>query len=153
MQTMTIEGETPEIFLKNFTALANRLGFYAREQMQAAAQRAAQANAPTAEKPTPPQPVPAAEPAKPLDGEVIPPEKTKRGRPPKAAAEKPAEKAAEEPAPALTTDHVRAAMRDLAGRTSVQRVTDLLAEFGAASASGIPEDRIAEFVEKAKAAP
>lgn len=146
MQTMTIEGETPEVFLKNFAALANRMGFYAREQLQAAAARAAKPEAEPAKTAEPEAP-------KPLDGDVLPPERPKRGRPAKAAAAPEAEpvKAAEQSAKALTADDVRVAMRELAARKGVDAVAKLLAEFGAKKASDVPEDRIAEFVELANA--
>jgi hypothetical protein len=164
---MTIEGGNAKEFMDNFTQMANQMGFVSKAQAVAVAQAAvAKAAKPTEATSTPTdkaveQPAESEKPAeqKPLEGEVLPPERPRRGRPPKSAdPEKPAEapKATEAPKAEaadkpLTTDDVRTAMKALASRCGVEAVGKLLAEFGVAKASEVPEAKIAEFVAKSEA--
>jgi outer membrane biosynthesis protein TonB len=163
MHTLTITGNNANDLMGQFDAIAQRLGYVRMESVRAAFNQAAvQRKQEAAEEAPPPEPEkPAAEPevAKPLDGEILPPiEKPKRGRP---KVEKPPVEVVAEPAPEpeappaeekpLDHDDVRIAMKELASRVNVEAVSALLKDFGTNKASGVPVERIAEFVEKARA--
>jgi hypothetical protein len=166
MHTLTITGNNANDLMGQFDAIAQRLGYVRMESVraafnQAAVQRKQEAAAEPGPEPEVTQP---AETTKVLDGEILPPiEKPKRGRP---KAEKPPvevappvidlEKALEDsykPAEEKPLDHddVRIAMKELASRVNVEAVSALLKDFGTNKASGVPVERIAEFVEKARA--
>lgn len=104
---LSITGDNPEIFTKNFARIAAQFGYVHFSQVAALKQSAAPAPQPVAEQPpTPSAEAPKQEVLPPVETKVEPqPEAPRRGRPPRKPADAPVEQK-QEPAPGSFTEAV-----------------------------------------------